>query len=91
MGLLKGLNPLLTADLLYVLRKAGHGDRICICDCNFPAHSVAKNTTHGTVVELPGADLSAALEAILSVLPIDFFIKGRTDLSKMFCTLLFYW
>ena len=24
-GLLKGLNPLLTADLLHVLRSAGHG------------------------------------------------------------------
>jgi hypothetical protein len=37
LGLLKGIEPLLTADLLHVLRSAGHGDEIVLVDCNFPA------------------------------------------------------
>ena len=38
-GLLKGMDPMLTADLLHVLRSAGHGDEITLVDCNFPAAS----------------------------------------------------
>jgi len=45
MGLLKGIDPLLTADLLYTLRNMGHGDKLCVCDCNFPAAEVASKTT----------------------------------------------
>jgi L-fucose mutarotase len=75
MGLLKGLDPLLTADLLFALRSAGHGDIVCICDCNFPAAAVAKDTVLGKVIQLPGADLPAAMKAILSVLPVDYFIE----------------
>lgn len=48
-GLLKGIDPVLTAELLYVLRMAGHGDVISIVDCNFPAAEVASKTFHGTV------------------------------------------
>lgn len=44
MGLLKGIDPLLTADLLYTLRSMGHGDRLVVCDCNFPAAAVATKT-----------------------------------------------
>jgi hypothetical protein len=48
-GLLKGIDPLLTAELLYVLRMAGHGDVISIVDCNFPAAEVASKTFYGKV------------------------------------------
>ncbi len=48
-GLLKGLDPILTAELLYVLRMAGHGDVISIVDCNFPAAEVASKTFYGKV------------------------------------------
>jgi hypothetical protein len=37
MGLLKGIDPLLTADLLQILRSMGHGNKLVVCDCNFPA------------------------------------------------------
>ena len=37
MGLLKGIDPLLTADVLHVLRSMGHGNKLVVCDCNFPA------------------------------------------------------
>ena len=42
-GLLKGLDPILTADLLHVLRSAGHGDVIAVVDVNFPAVECSAN------------------------------------------------
>ncbi len=72
MGLLKGIDPLLTADLLHVLRSMGHGDRLCIVDCNFPAAQVARHTSTGKHIILT-VSLPEALSAICSVLPLDFF------------------
>ena len=44
----------------------GHGDELAIVDANFPAVSVGRR-----VIALPGADAPAALDAILSVFPLD--------------------
>lgn len=67
--MLRGLDPLLTADLLHALRAMGHGDTIAIVDANFPAVSTAQR-----LITLPGADADATLSAVLSVLPIDDFV-----------------
>lgn len=75
MGLLKGLHPLLTADLLHVLRSMGHGDQLAIVDVNFPAASTAAATSSGKHVLLAGANLPDTLEAVCSVLPLDFFVE----------------
>ena len=48
--MLKNLDPLLTPDLLYVLRAMGHGDVLTITDRNFPSDSVASTTVHGSPV-----------------------------------------
>jgi L-fucose mutarotase len=74
MGLLKGLDPLLTADLLHILRSMGHGDKLVICDCNFPAAEVATKTTSQKCVILT-VSLPEALSAICSVLPLDYFVE----------------
>ncbi len=74
MGLLKGLDPLLTADLLHILRSMGHGDKLCICDCNFPAAEVATQTTTRKCIVLT-TTLPEALSAICSVLPLDYFVE----------------
>lgn len=74
MGLLKNLDPLLTADLLYVLRQMGHCDKLVVCDCNFPAYEVAQTTVTQKLIELPGCDnIELLLKAIASVLPLDHF------------------
>jgi len=67
--MLKGLDPLLSADLLHALRAMGHGDEIAIVDANFPAASNARR-----LIRLDGADAPRALAAILSVLPLDSFV-----------------
>ena len=72
MGLLKGIDPLITADLLHVLRSMGHGDKLVICDCNFPATEVASKTTTGKCIVIP-VSLPQVLSAILTLLPLDYF------------------
>ena len=69
-GLLKGVHPLLTPQLLYALRAMGHGDELAVVDCNFPARSTAKNDD---VVMLAGVDAVDALDAILTLMPLDYF------------------
>jgi len=58
---LKGIDPLLTPELLKVLAEMGHGDMIVVADANFTATTLA---------QLPGAGIQRASEAILSLLPL---------------------
>jgi L-fucose mutarotase len=67
--MLKGLDPLLNADLLYVLRAMGHGDDLVIADANFPAATMGRR-----VIRLDGASSPRALDAVLSVMPLDDFV-----------------
>ncbi|MGO4750175.1 RbsD/FucU domain-containing protein, partial [Streptomyces sp. 2MCAF27] len=67
--MLKGLDPLLTPDLLYALAQMGHGDTIALVDRNFPAHSV-----NDRVIRLDGTDAVSAGRAVLGLLPLDTFI-----------------
>ena len=79
--MLKGINALLNADVLYTLRAMGHGDDLIIADTNFPSDSVARETVLGELLRI---DASAAevVRAILSVYPIDTFVDdaaGRME------------
>ncbi|MBS1254944.1 MAG: L-fucose mutarotase [Deltaproteobacteria bacterium] len=74
--MLKNLDPLLTPELLYVLRAMGHGDVLTIVDSNFPADSVAATTVHGQLLRLDGADIPEAARAIFSVFPLDSFVDA---------------
>ena len=71
--MLKGLDPLLNADVLYVLRSMGHGDDLIICDTNFPADSVARQTALGFLLHID-APLARVAKAVLSVYPLDGFV-----------------
>lgn len=77
--MLKGLDPLLNADLLYVLRAMGHGDDLVICDTNFPADSVASHTVHGELLRLDGVSAARAVKAVLSVMPLDSFVDTAAE------------
>lgn len=69
--MLRTLDPLLTPELLAVLASMGHGDDLVVVDEHFPADSVARATLHGRSIRLAGIDCTAAVRAILSVLPLD--------------------
>jgi L-fucose mutarotase len=66
--MLRGLDPLLTPDLLHALASMGHGDTIAVVDANFPAAATARR-----LIRLPGSGAPAVLGAVLSLLPIDDF------------------
>ncbi|TAL94833.1 MAG: ribose ABC transporter [Paraburkholderia sp.] len=72
--MLKNLDPLLNADVLYALSAMGHGDELVICDANFPADSVARATVTGKLLRLDGVDAARAIRAVLSVMPLDTFV-----------------
>lgn len=71
--MLKGINPLLNADVLQALRAMGHGDDLIIADTNFPADAVARQTVLGKLLRI---DASAAdvVKAVLSLYPLDTFV-----------------
>jgi L-fucose mutarotase len=69
--MLKGIDPLLSPELLFALASMGHGDEICLADANFPAASIAGPKAP---IRLPGADGARALKAVLSVMPLDGFV-----------------
>jgi L-fucose mutarotase len=80
--MLKGIDKLLTGDMLKILCDMGHGDELVIADANFPAEAVAKR-----LIRMPGIDGVRAAEAVLSVLPLDTysdpaFIMDLTDSDK---------
>ena len=72
--MLWGIDPLLDADLLYALRRMGHGDEIAIVDTNFPAASTASSTVTGAPLLMSGVSSARAAEAILSVMPLDAYV-----------------
>ena len=66
--MLKGIDPLLSPELLKVLAEMGHGDAIVVVDANFTATTLG----HGKpVIRLPGIGMQRACAAVLSVLPLD--------------------
>lgn len=69
--MLKNIDPLLNADVLYALRAMGHGDELVLCDANFPADSVARQTVLGKVLRIDGVGTREAARAILSVMALD--------------------
>jgi L-fucose mutarotase len=73
--MLKNVDPLLNADVLYALRAMGHGDALILCDANFPADSVARQTVLGRLLRIDGVDSARAAQAILSVFPLDTFVE----------------
>jgi L-fucose mutarotase len=72
--MLKTIDSLLNADVLYALRAMGHGDRLVICDTNFPAESVARQTVFGELLRIDNVSAARATQAVLSVLPLDTFV-----------------
>jgi len=79
---LKGIDPRLNAEVLYVLRAMGHGDVLILSDANFPAESVAAETVHGSLLRMDNLPVAEAAEAVLSVFPLDTFVDdfaGRME------------
>lgn len=68
--MLKGIDPLLSGDLLKILDDMGHGDQLLLVDRNYPAAASGKQ-----VIRLGDVGVLRAATAILSVYPLDSFIE----------------
>ena len=65
--MLKGLDPLLTPELLMRLCAMGHGEWVAVVDANFTADFLSQGRP---VIRLPGNDLLRVSRAVLSVVPL---------------------
>jgi L-fucose mutarotase len=71
--MLKTIDPVLSADLLWVLAAMGHGDDLALVDANHPAERIARACISGRLVRLPGLTMARVARAV-PVLPIDDFV-----------------
>lgn len=62
--MLKGIDPLLSGDLLHILDDMGHGDVLMLVDRNYPAVASGR-----PVIRLGEVTVLRAAQAILSVFP----------------------
>jgi L-fucose mutarotase len=80
--MLKGISPLLNAEVLHALRAMGHGDDLIVADTNFPSDSIARQTRLGKLLRIDNVTAAEAVAAILSVYPLDTFVDdaaGRME------------
>jgi L-fucose mutarotase len=79
--MLIGISPLLNADVLHALCAMGHGDTVAIVDANFPSDAVARQTRIGKLLTIENVSAPRAIEAMLSVFPLDSFgpSSGRME------------
>jgi L-fucose mutarotase len=66
--MLKGIDPILSPELLMHLSAMGHGEWVAVVDANFTANYLAQGKP---LVRLPGITLERACQAVLSVFPLD--------------------
>ena len=76
--MLKGISSILTPELLKILMEMGHGDELDIGDGNFPAASMAQR-----LVRLDGLGVSAILDAIMQLFPLDTFVERPVALMQV--------
>jgi L-fucose mutarotase len=65
--MLKGIDPVLTPELLKLLMEMGHDDAIVLADANFTAVRYAGGKP---IVRLPGTCMTRAVQAVVSLLPL---------------------
>jgi L-fucose mutarotase len=69
--MLKGIDPILSPELLMHLSAMGHGEWVAVVDANFTANYLSQGKP---LVRLPGISLERACQAVLSVFPLDEFV-----------------
>jgi L-fucose mutarotase len=82
--MLKGIDHRLNAEVLGCLRAMGHGDVLIISDTNFPSDSTARATVSGRLLRMENLTAAEAVQAILSVMPLDTFVDdfaGRMEIA----------
>ncbi len=78
--MLKGINPIVSPELLKALCEMGHGDELVIADGNFPSSSIGKNSV---VIRADGHSTTEILDAVLSLIPLDTYTEKPIALMEV--------
>jgi L-fucose mutarotase len=76
--MLKGIDKIISPDLLKIMMEMGHGDELVITDGNFPAASMAQR-----LVRLDGHNAPEVLEAMLKLFPLDTYAQPVYLMDKV--------
>ena len=72
--MLINVNPLISPEILQLIRSMGHGDKFVLSDANFPSYSHANK-----LYRMDGLSIPEAAEALLSHFPLDSFIPNPIE------------
>ena len=72
--MLININPLISPEILQLIRSMGHGDKFVLSDANFPSYSHANK-----LFRMDGLNIPQAAEALLSHFPLDSFIPNPVE------------
>ena len=72
--MLINVNPLISPEILQLIRSMGHGDKFVLSDANFPSYSHANK-----LFRMDGLNIPQAAEALLSHFPLDSFIPNPVE------------
>ena len=72
--MLINVNPLISPEILQLIRSMGHGDKFVLRDANFPSYSHANK-----LYRMDGLNIPQAAEALLSHFPLDSFIPHPVE------------
>ena len=67
--MLINVNPLISPEILSLIRSMGHGDKLVLSDANFPSYSQGNK-----LYRMDGLNVPQAAEALLEHFPLDSFI-----------------
>ena len=76
--MLKGIDPVISPELLKIIMEMGHGDELVIGDGNFPAASCAQR-----LVRLDGHGVCEILDALLKLYPLDTYVDAPVGLMAV--------
>ncbi|MDA9748970.1 ribose ABC transporter [Pelagibacteraceae bacterium] len=72
--MLININPLISPEILQLIRSMGHGDKFVLSDANFPSYSHANK-----LYRMDGLNIPQAAEALLTHFPLDSFIPHPVE------------
>ena len=76
--MLKGIDPVVSPELLKTLCEMGHGSEILFADGNFPSHDYNVKK----IIRLDGIDIPTVLKAIMPLFPLDTFVESPVVLMQ---------
>ena len=76
--MLKGIQSIISPELLKIMMEMGHGDEIVIGDGNFPGKSINENC-----VRCDGHNVPELLGAMLKLFPLDTYAKPVYIMEKV--------